>query len=143
MSNYVGITDNRMKHILEVARKCYWLAKYKYDLTEEEARKAFVIGFNHDIGYEFSNNNKEHPDVGYKMLKDSFSIECIEIREHGKVKAEQGLFQKIINEADLTVDGAGIDVTVQERLHDIENRYSEESPEYMTALELAKKLKLI
>ena len=34
-SQYIGITENRVKHMLSVARKCYQLAKEKYNMSDE------------------------------------------------------------------------------------------------------------
>ena len=46
------ITEDRIKHCLSVARKCHVLAKNRYH-DEDVARKAFVVGLLHDIGYNF------------------------------------------------------------------------------------------
>ena len=140
---YIGISENRMKHILGVARKSYQLAKEKYHLDEEYARKAFVFGFNHDIGYEFSKSNIEHPQVGYDLLLNAFGHPCEEIRQHGNDKSKLSLYLMILDEADLSVDSKGNFVTVKERLDDILSRYSITAPEYTKPLKLAKKLNLI
>lgn len=143
MNKYIGISENRIKHIIGVARKSYQIAKEKYQLSEEDARKAFVIGFNHDIGYEFSQFNMEHPEIGYELIEKTFNYKCNEIKNHGNEFSEQDIFLKILNEADLSVDSKGNFVTVEERLEDIKNRYSETAPEYLKPLALAKKLDLI
>lgn len=139
----VGISKDRMQHTLMVARRSYDLAKNKYHLNETECRKAFVIGFLHDIGYEFSENNLEHPEKGYELIKDTLGIELPEIRLHGDPYAEQTTFLSILNEADMTVDGKGNIVTVEERLNDIKSRYSPEAMEYLKTVEMAKNIHLI
>lgn len=142
MDKYIGITENRMKHMLGVARKSYEIAKEKYHLSEFDARKAFVIGFNHDIGYEFSKSPSNHPFIGYEMIENAFNSECLPIKNHGS-NIEQNVFSKILNEADLQVDSKGNFVTVEERLEDIKSRYSEIAPEYTNPLTLAKELDLV
>ena len=139
----VGISNDRMQHILSVARQCYQIAKNKYHLEETDCKKAFMIGFLHDVGYEFSEYNLEHPEKGMLLVKETLGIELPEILLHGDPDAEQTLFLSILNEADLTVDSKGNVVSVEERLQDIVSRYSEDALEYLKPLRLAKKLKLV
>ena len=112
-------------------------------LREEDCQKAFMIGYLHDIGYEFSLNAKQHPETGYYLIKQTLGIEISEIRDHGNPECEQNLFLAILNEADLTVNSEGIVVSVEERLEDIGKRYSLTSEQYINAQQLAQKLKLI
>ena len=139
----VGISNDRMQHILSVARQSYQIAKNKYQLSETDCRKAFMIGFLHDVGYEFSENNLEHPEKGKELIQETLGVTLEEVRQHGNPDAEQTLFLSILNEADMTVDSKGNVVSVEERLQDIKSRYSEDAIEYLKPLELAKKLHLI
>lgn len=139
----VGISNDRMQHILSVARQSYQIAKNKYHLEEADCRKAFMIGFLHDVGYEFSEYNLEHPEKGRALIKETLGIDLPEVQQHGDPDAEQTLFLSILNEADLTVDSKGNVVSVEERLQDIVSRYSEDALEYLKPLTLAKKLHLI
>ena len=34
----------------------------------------FVLGFNHDIGYEFAITQSEHPEISARMLAQTFLI---------------------------------------------------------------------
>lgn len=139
----LGISDDRMKHILAVARQAYNIARTKYKLNENDCRKAFIIGYLHDVGYEFSENNLEHPEKGFSLIRDTLGVEIQEILKHGDPYAEQDLFLAILNEADLTVDSKGNIVTVEERLNDIKSRYSADAIEYLNPLSVAKKLELL
>jgi len=139
----VGISNDRMQHILSVARQCYQIANNKYHLEEADCRKAFMIGFLHDVGYEFSEYNLEHPEKGRELIKETLGVDLPEIQQHGNPDAEQTLFLSILNEADLTVDSKGNVVSVEERLQDIVSRYSEDALEYIKPLTLAKKLHLV
>ena len=60
--------DDRIKHSLAVARKMKEIAK-SMNLTEKEIEDCFIVGYNHDIGYEFTKNGKEHNIVGCLILK--------------------------------------------------------------------------
>ena len=46
---------DRLKHSNSVARKMVEIGK-AYNLSDKELQELFLLGFNHDIGYEFSNN---------------------------------------------------------------------------------------
>lgn len=138
---YIGISEHRIKHMIGVARKCYQLAKEKYNMSEEDARKYFVMGILHDIGYEFTDERSEHPFVGADIL-DSFTIQDITninnaIRHHGKcLQYEYTKADYILNEADLTIDSKGNKVSMEQRCNDIKERYGEDSRQYKNAKEM-------
>ena len=145
------IDENRIKHMLSVARKCYMLAKEKYQISEEDARKYFLMGLIHDIGYEFSREASEHPDIGADILESAASKEWFSdqdwlaminaIRHHGKTtQYEYTIADYILNEADLTVDSQGNNVSIEERIEDIRVRYGNESRQHLNAVEMKKRL---
>lgn len=112
------ITENRLHHIIGVARKAYKIAKdLGYD--EEFARKCFALGWNHDIGYEFDPVN--HATIGSDILGDFDNGGAI--RNHGKVVENQTDEWFIVNLADMTTSPLGDEVTIDERLTEIESRY--------------------
>lgn len=139
------ITEDRIKHMLSVARKCYSLAKEEYHLSEEGARVYFVMGLLHDIGYEFCEENSKHPEVGYNILKILFDhpyafIDIINaIKNHGDPNNidPESFLNEILNKADLLVDAKGNNVTIEERLSDIGNRYGYDSKNYLDARKMA------
>ena len=45
------------------------IAKEK-QLSKEEVNICFLIGFNHDIGYEFTSNGINHNKIGGELLKN-------------------------------------------------------------------------
>ena len=134
------IPDNRAKHIMSVASLCYEIGK-KQGLQEQECKKAFLIGYLHDIGYAFSKKNKGHPIIGYDLLKlcGDISDDILNaIKDHGDPNKEQTKFLSIINQADMQINGKGDRVTVIERLDDIGERYGFDSTEYINAYQVAK-----
>ena len=45
---------DRLNHSISVARKMVEIGK-TYNLKDNELQELFILGFNHDIGYEFTN----------------------------------------------------------------------------------------
>ena len=140
------LNEEKIKHNVEVARLCYEISKEKYGCTEKFARAMWVIGYNHDIGYEFMNKNEKssmHPDISDDILFTAFHGDNYAIKWHGKKIAQDDLSLRILNEADLKVNSKGKRVSVKDRLKDIENRYGKSSSQYLQALWLAEELNLI
>lgn len=158
MGEYIGISENRLHHILGVARKAYSIAK-DMGFSEEFARKCFMLGWLHDVGYEFSTKKVEHSIasaalvglLGDYIFPEGFneskpakpgvnmvmerSIQAI--FNHGSFTQSMTEEYKILNMADLQVDNEGNEVSVEERLEDIKERYGEYSKEYLDACEIA------
>lgn len=61
--------ENRLKHSIAVARKMVEIAKSK-NMSDEEIKNCFIIGYNHDIGYEFTKNGINHNIIGGEILKN-------------------------------------------------------------------------
>lgn len=147
-NNYIGISEDRLHHILGVARECYSIAK-SLGKDEEFCRKMFTIGWNHDIGYEFAVEPSNHADISHDMLKligvcdKDKEGSLYAVKNHGKCNCDKTLEFIILNTADMTVDSKGNKVSVEERLTDIQLRYGSNSVQYLTAFNLATKLGLL
>ena len=141
----IKFNDDKLKHSLNVARKCYEIAKNKYQKDEDFARKMWLIGYCHDIGYEFATNENphEHPWIGSDIIRMAFGSSCKPIMEHGKRVPQTMDELRILNEADLRVDRKGNIVSVENRLSDIAIKHGYSSPQYVNAHWLAKELGLI
>ena len=61
--------NDRVKHSISVARRMVEIGK-SYNLSNEELEELFVLGLNHDIGYEFC-DGRNHNVVGGNILKRS------------------------------------------------------------------------
>lgn len=144
-NNYIGISEDRLHHIIGVARECYQIAKTKgYD--EDFCRRMFMIGWNHDTGYEFCEEATKHPAVSEELLKligvtsknmsTAKVLHCI--RKHGHDTNTKSPEWIILNTADLTIDSYGDKVDVLSRLEDIKKRYGENSPQYEESVNIAK-----
>lgn len=132
---------NRLIHSLSVARKMVEIA-ISYNLTKEEIINCFIIGFNHDIGYEFTNNGINHNIIGGEILRKSGFKFWKEVYYHGIITDEySSIYLDILNQADMQVDKYGNFVGYEERLKDIENRYGSDSEVYNSCFNLINKLK--
>lgn len=131
----------RLEHSIAVARKMVEIAE-KMNLTESERKICFLIGYNHDIGYEFTENGINHNKIGGELLRKSGFKYWKEIYYYGENDTEfTSKYLNILNQADMQVDCYGNDVGYDKRLEDIENRYSKESKIYRKFYDLVKKLK--
>lgn len=140
-----NITEDRLKHMLGVARKCYSLSKEK-GYSEELSRCYYIMGLLHGVGYEFSEDKYHHPEEGAKMLESfikgvgllRFQDMVEAIRLHGEpyyesIPQSTLPWLQILNEADLTVNSKGICCTIEERIADIALRYGENSEQVKKA----------
>ena len=124
--------EDRLKHSLAVARKMEEIAK-TLGLSEKEINDCFVIGLNHDIGYEYGNNSN-HAHIGGEILKRNNYKYWKEFYYHGNINTEYtSLFLTILNKTDMQVDKYGNDVGYTKRLEDIKSRYGENSTTYQNA----------
>ena len=134
------VDNDRLNHSLAVARKMVEIGK-EYNLNDDELKDLYVLGFNHDIGYEYGNNSK-HAHIGGEILKRNNYKYWKEIYYHGDINAEYtSLFLKILNKADMQIDKYGNDVGYIKRLEDIKKRYGENSTTYKKAKILVLKLR--
>lgn len=148
--SFIGISEDRLHHCLGVARKCYALAKTE-GYSEEFCRRMFTIGWNHDIGYEFTIDKAEHPAVSEELLKsigmtndNRDSAKTLHaIRLHGHNAKTKSAEWRILNIADMLVDSKGNEVTASQRLQDIATRFGEDSREFKQAAELCELLQLV
>ena len=148
--NYIGISENRLHHILGVARKAYQIAK---DMGKDEdfCRKCFMLGWIHDVGYEFSLVPEQHPANSAKMMlllddsrtvSDPLKTSYQAVKNHGLCISEMTDEYKILNTADMLVDSNGKEVDVMTWLNGIKERYGEHSNQYLTACDVCYRIGL-
>lgn len=125
--------EDRLKHSISVGRKMVEIGK-GYNLSEKELNDLFMLGYNHDIGYEFCSDNIEHNIVGGEILKNNGYKYWQEVYYHGNPNIEyNSLFLKILNMVDMQIDKYGDNVGYKKRLEDIKTRYGEDSMQYINA----------
>ena len=145
---FIGISEERLKHILGVSRKAYRIAKDRGH-DEKFARKMFMAGWLRDVGYEFSTEQAQHPHESGELIKliagdGSENQSAVEkaVRRHGRYAEEETEEYVILNMADMLISSEGKEISVLERLDGIRNRYWEYSDQYMTAYDICFKIGL-
>ena len=104
-------------------------------------QKLYILDYNHDIGYEFSEDKLEHNIIDGNLLKDNGYEYWKEVYYHGNPNTEyESLFLKILNMADMQIDKYGNDVGYEKRLADIENRYGISSIQYLNSKAIVAKV---
>lgn len=136
------ISENKLKHMLGVARECRSLARQK-DLSEDLCDAMFIMGFLHDIGYE-DDESSSHGSVSEELVRsfESHINDCCDaIVAHGLVFDNWSVFDDVLNRADMTISHTGNKITMEERLEGIKERWGSESVHYRHACEVVNKLK--
>lgn len=139
----LSISNERLKHGLEVARL---MKKSAEDAgwTTQKCEEMFILGFLHDIGYEFAEQQCDHASVGGEMLKNQGYKYWREVSCHGKLDVEYISEElTMLNIADMSIDSTGKEVGVSARLSDIASRYGIDSKQYVEAEQLARKIGLL
>lgn len=131
---------NRLMHSIAVARKMVEIARDK-NMKKDEIATCFAIGYNHDIGYEFTDNGINHNKIGGELLKNNGFKYWKEVYYHGELCSEySSVFLDILNQADMQIDKYGNDVGYEKRLEDIKGRYGIESDVYKKCCKLISSL---
>ena len=146
---YIGISEDNLKHMLGVARKAYALCK-DFGLDEDYARHMFVLGYNHDIGYEFSENPEDRFLQSLRLLDNGVAYYregkvnrgfegslarpaatavgyCSYVIGSDICSFTSNLDWVILTIADLTIDNKGNEISVIDRLAEIKNQYGADS----------------
>lgn len=133
------ISDERMAHIRAVAEQAFRLAMAS-GLSEEEANAVYVLGFLHDVGYALADPS-EHARCGADVLDACGYRFADAVRHHGNPDAELTRELAFLDVADLTVDGQGRLVTMDERMADIASRHGRNSEVTRRSQALADRLR--
>lgn len=136
------MTPERMAHQLSVARRVVELARERGGYSEEELRQLFVMGYVHDLGYEFAVDPDEHAQVGGEILAQSGFMYAREVVNHGNPAPDHSSpALDLLNAADMQTSPSGERVSYEERLADIAARYGEDSPRTRNAAAIIAALK--
>ena len=131
---------DRLKHSLVVANKMVKIGQEK-GFNDIQLQELFVLGYNHDIGYRFATDKSKHNIVGGEILKSANYKYWQEIYNHGNPNTNySSIYLDILNQADMQIDKYGNDVSYDERLEDIKQRYGNNSIQYINAKEIIKRL---
>jgi hypothetical protein len=133
--------ENRLKHSYAVAKKMIEIGKEK-NLSDEELEDLYLLGFNHDMAYHFTEYGKDHNIIGGEILKRNGYKYWKEVYYHGKITDEyDSLYLTILNQADMQINKYGEDVGYTGRLKDIEERFGTSSDVYLWCKNLIDNIK--
>ena len=133
--------NDRLKHSISVGRKMVEIGK-ELNLPNNELKELFLLGYNHDIGYEFVEKGVNHNTVGGNLLKENGYKYWQEVYNHGELNSDyKSLYLSILNKADMQIDKYGNDVGYDKRLEDIRSRYGSDSMVYKKAEQLIQNLR--
>lgn len=137
------ISSDRMAHQLSVARTLVEQARLRGTYSEQELQDLFVLGYLHDIGYEFATDPDDHAAVGGEVLKRLEFVYWAEVANHGNPESSYSSAElDLLNSADMHTSPTGERVSYAERLRDIADRYGEDSPRYQNARMIIDDLKV-
>lgn len=141
MAYKLSISDERLAHMRSVGRRAQAIAMHEGIENQEELEDIFLLGYLHDVGYEFSNDQADHERVGGDILKRNGYRFWQEIYHHGDPDAGYSSpLLDILNTADMLTNSKGESVTFDDRLSDIADRYGQDSRQYIKAKKLSEQL---
>lgn len=131
------MTLERAAHSLAVAKKMrYAVVAENLPISPSDA---FLIGFLHDIGYEFAPTQEEHARVGGEILRGIGFPYWKEVCYHGIPQDEyESRLLALLNLVDMTTAPTGEPISVEDRLREICKRYGKDSKQANDARELIK-----
>ena len=102
---------------------------------EKYAKEMFLLGWLHDIGYQW--DNADHAKAGGSFLELIGYPYAPEVKYHGDPDVQNPTKElSLLNWADMHVDGKGNQVSFEERLQDIANRHGTDSDAYKNCQKL-------
>ena len=125
------LEENRLSHMGGVAQRAADIA-LGVTGSADFAEEMFVAGLLHNVGYAFA-DAKTHGVAGGKVLERCGFKYSTAIARHGS-GVSLSLAEAIINLADMTTSKTGVQVSMEDRLAEIENRFGAASREYRLAL---------
>ena len=129
---------SRMLHCHNVGLRMYSYAKKHLGWAEEKCQDMYVLGMMHDIGYELNSDPFEHDVAMANALGRSGYKYIDEIYHHSRMQTEYDTPEmRLLYFADMTVDGKGNWVTIEDRLRDLEERHGKDSEVYKESEEIA------
>ena len=117
----MAFSSDRANHSLTVAKQMYEKALEKTG-DEFYAKKMFHLGLVHDIGYQFTENRKEHAHVGGEFLKEEGYEYWKEVYDHGDPNLTERPSDEwfLLNIADMHTDGKEIELLLMRGLRILE-----------------------
>ena len=136
----IGMSEDRLKHSYAVAHFASRAGENLFGWSEEKCQEIFVMGFLHDIGYEFVSDQRDHASKGGEILQRMGFKHWEEIAQHGDASASMSDELFVLNFADMCTMPDGLCCPMNYRLKDIGERYGQDSEQYIEAKKLVEVL---
>lgn len=68
MADAITITNDRLAHMLGVARACREYSKSLFGWDDEKCEEMFLMGLVHDFAYEFVSDQRQYEHAGGVIL---------------------------------------------------------------------------
>lgn len=144
-NQYMGISKDRARRMLGVAKKCYSLA-INLGYKEIFACKMYALGYLHDIGYAFSEKEDDHIDVGVGLLATLGVTDAsilTAVKKHEIICRDMSIESKILMAANVLTDSNGEEIEPLRGLFNLVLKYGISSKEFITPYIIFKGFHLI
>lgn len=102
----------------------------------------FILGMLHDIGYEFVEDQGEHAHAGGIKLKAQGYVYWKEVFYHGIPQTDYSSKElELLNYVDMIIGPDGAEMSIKQRIENIEERYGKYSEQALKAKELEEQIK--
>ena len=76
----IGMDENRLRHCHGVGVKASELGRALFGWSDEKCREMFVMGYLHDVGYQFAHEQSEHEELGGDLLRETVNARGGDVR---------------------------------------------------------------
>lgn len=115
----MSFTQDRTLHSMSVAQIMYEIA-LRIECDVSYADEMFYLGWVHDIGYQFTDNDSDHANVGGDFLREHGYKYWREVKNHGNPESKYHSRElDLLNFANMHVNLKGDTVSYLEKLCDI------------------------
>lgn len=136
------ISQNRIQHIVTVANRLKAIVESRSDVYGMTPDEAFILGYLHDIGYEFTEDQTNHCFIAGEILRNQGYKYWQEVYWHGIPQEEYKSNElMLLNYVDMTTSPNGEQVSLEERIDDIIQRYGGNSIQAKNANLIIEKIK--
>lgn len=99
MDDYLRIDDDRLLHVRGVGERAEELSHELFDWNEEKCREMFVLGYLHDVGYQYSRNQPQHEGISGVLITNVSESSKDAARRLEIAQKEIGILSQFITHA--------------------------------------------
>lgn len=127
-----------MKQWDNYRKNSYYVGSLEWQEAIAGTLELFILGIVYDMGYEFSEEQKEYVNKGDMALKAQNYKYWQEVFYHGIPQEEyDSPMLQLLNYVDVITGPTGENVTIQDRIDDIAEQYGKESQQEREVIKLS------